>query len=71
MTTTTDSDMMSQCCGGEGKFDFDKMKAFMERCGKKAFTTGEIEEMKQICCDHAAFCDKMMQFMKSCGCGCD
>jgi hypothetical protein len=71
MATTTESEMMSQCCGAEGKFDFEKMKAFMERCGKTDFTRDQIEEMKKLCCDHGEMCDKMMHFMKSCGCSCE
>jgi hypothetical protein len=26
-------EMMKQCCGAEGKPDFEKMKKFMESCG--------------------------------------
>ncbi len=31
------NDMVKECCGDDGKPDFEKMKAFMERCGMKAF----------------------------------
>ncbi len=28
-------EMMKQCCGPEGKPDFEKMKKFMEGCGRR------------------------------------
>ena len=30
-------EMMKQCCSAEGKPDFEKMKKFMESCGKIQF----------------------------------
>ena len=32
------NEMMEQCCGGDGKPDFDMMKQFMEHCGKEEFS---------------------------------
>jgi hypothetical protein len=29
------SEMMKQCCGDDGMPDFEKMKQFMEQCGKR------------------------------------
>jgi len=29
--------MMQQCCGEDGMPNFEKMKQFMEQCGKKEF----------------------------------
>ncbi len=62
-------EMMKQCCGAEGKPDFDKMKQFMEHCGKQEFSDNEIAMMKQ-CCSQEGMPDmaKMKQMMESCGC---
>lgn len=35
--------MMNQCCGGEGKQNFGKMKEFMESCGCLSTITKEPE----------------------------
>ena len=35
-------EMMKACCGLEGKPDFEKMKAFMESCGKAQFGEEEV-----------------------------
>lgn len=70
MTTTTESEMMSQCCGADGTFDFEHMRAFMGRCGKVEFTDAEIAAMRRFCSDHREMCEKMKLFMKSCGCTC-
>ena len=63
------NEMMKQCCGGDGKPDFDKMKQFMEQCGKVDFSDADLEVMQQ-CCKQAGMPDmaKMMQMMESCGC---
>ena len=62
-------EMMKQCCGAEGKPDFEKMKQFMEHCGKQDFSDDHIAMMKQFC-DQQGLPDKakMMQMMESCGC---
>lgn len=39
-------DMMKQCCGTNGKPDFDHMKEFMGQCGKGEFTDDDFEMMK-------------------------
>jgi hypothetical protein len=62
-------EMMKQCCSAEGKPDFEKMKAFMQSCGKQGFSEGEIAMMKQFC-GEAGMPDpeKMKQLMEKCGC---
>ncbi len=42
-------DMMKQCCGEDGKPDFEKMKQFMKNCGKEQFSDNEMQMMKQFC----------------------
>ncbi len=61
--------MMKQCCTEDGKPDFEKMKEFMQSCGKQGFSESEIAMMKQYC-SGAGMPDpeKMMQLMKKCGC---
>lgn len=62
-------EMMEQCCGGDGKPNFDMMKQFMERCGKSEFTSDDMQKMKQFCCQEGMpDMTKMMQMMESCGC---
>jgi len=62
-------EMMKQCCGPEGKPDFEKMKAFMEKCGKMEFGEDEMRMMKE-CCAHEGKPDpeKMKAMMEKCGC---
>ena len=62
-------EMMKQCCGPEGRPDFEKMKEFMERCGKTQFGEEEIRMMKE-CCGQKGMPDfeKMKQMMEKCGC---
>ena len=62
-------EMMKQCCGKEGKPDFEKMKQFMQSCGKEQFSEDEIAMMKQFC-GQAGMPDseKMKQMMEKCGC---
>ncbi|HSS66049.1 MAG TPA: hypothetical protein VLS27_16605 [Gammaproteobacteria bacterium] len=65
-------DMMKECCTADGKPDFDKMKRFMQGCGKQGFSEDEIAMMKRFCGgegmpDPA----KMEQLMKRCGCRTD
>jgi hypothetical protein len=63
------NDMMQQCCGSNGKPDFDMMKQYMERCGKEAFSDEQIGMMKGFCGQEGTpDKTKMMEFMKKCGC---
>ena len=61
--------MMKQCCGENGMPDFEKMKQFMEQCGKKDFDAEHISMMKQFC-DEKSMPDfeKMKAMMEKCGC---
>jgi len=63
------NEMMEQCCGGDGKPDFEMMKQFMEHCGKEKFSEEQIAMMKGFC-DQEGKPDmtKMMEFMEQCGC---
>ena len=62
-------EMMSACCGKDGKPDFEKMKVFMEKCGKADFTAEEISMMKKICCQEGKpDVEKMKEMMEKCGC---
>lgn len=62
-------EMMKQCCTDEGKPDFEKMKQFMEHCGKQQFSEDEFAMMKQFCAQEAMpDVDKMKQMMEKCGC---
>jgi hypothetical protein len=63
------NNMMEQCCGTDGRPDFDMMKQFMSHCGKSDFTNTDLERMKQFCCaEDMPGMSKMMDMMKSCGC---
>lgn len=62
-------DMMKECCGEDGTPDFEKMKRFMEKCGKTEFGDDEIKMMQQFCSqDVEPDAEKMMQLMEKCGC---
>jgi len=67
-------EMMQECCGDDGKPDFEKMKAFMmksfmEKCGKTQFTEDDFKMMRQLC-DQPGKPDfaQMKKFMENCGC---
>ena len=62
-------EMMKQCCGEGGKPNFEKMKQFMESCGKTQFGEEETRMMKE-CCAQEGMPDfeKMKQMMEKCGC---
>lgn len=62
-------EMMKRCCGPEGKPDFEKMKKFMESCGKTQFDEEEVRMMKE-CCTQKGKPDfgKMKRMMEKCGC---
>ncbi len=62
-------EMMKQCCGEGGMPDFEKMKTFMESCGKGQLSDEEVAAMKQFCgTEGKPDFDKMKQFMEKCGC---
>ncbi len=63
------NEMMEQCCGGDGKPDFDMMKQFMEHCGKEEVSEEQIAMMRGFC-DQEGKPDmtKMMELMEKCGC---
>jgi len=63
------NEMMKQCCGENGKPDFEKMKQFMEGCGAKNFGDEQIAMMKEFCCQEGMpDMTKMMELMEKCGC---
>lgn len=63
------SEMMKQCCSAEGKPDFDKMKHFMEQCGKHEFNDKEVDMMKGFCGQEGMpDMAKMKELMEKCGC---
>ena len=62
-------EMMKQCCGPEGKPDFEKMKKFMERCGETPFGEEETRMMKEFCGKEGMpDVEKMKELMEKCGC---
>ena len=62
-------EMMNQCCTDDGKPDFEKMKQFMEHCGKQDLSEEQIAMMKGFCGqDDMPDMTKMMEFMEKCGC---
>ena len=63
------NEMMEQCCGGDGKPNFDMMKQFMEHCGKSEFSDADLQTMKQFCGeDSKPDIAKMKQMMELCSC---
>ena len=63
------NEMMEQCCGSNGKPDFDMMKKFMEGCGKEELSEEQIAMMKGFCGQEGMpDTTKMMEFMEKCGC---
>ncbi len=62
-------EMMKLCCCEGGKSDFEKMKEFMESCGKMQFSADEIATTKGMCGGEVmpSF-GKMKQFMQRYGC---
>ena len=63
------SEMMKQCCGDDGMTNFEKMKQFMEQCGKNEFTEEHMDMMKAFYAgeDMPDF-EKMKAMMEKCGC---
>ena len=65
------NEMMAECCGSNGKSDFDLMKRFMERCGKEKFSEEQIAMMKQFCAQESRPDAKQMkQLFEDCECFC-
>jgi len=63
------TEMMEQCCTTDGKPDFEKMKQFMEHCGKQGFSEEDKSMMKQFCGqEETPNAEKMQQPMEKCGC---
>lgn len=63
------TEMMKECCGEGGMPDVEKMKAFMEKCGKAQFTDDDIKMMQQFCGQAGKpDAEKMKQLMEKCGC---
>ena len=61
-------EMMEACCGEDGMPDFEKMKAFMEKRGKKELTGDQIKMMRQFCGQTGKpDAEKMKQLMEQCG----
>ena len=62
-------DMMKQCCGEDGMPNFEKMKEFMEQCGKEEFSEDQIKMMKQFCSEKVMpMMQEMAEMMEKCGC---
>ena len=62
-------DMMKKCCSEDGMPDFEKMKQFMEQCGKEGFSEDHIAMMKQFCAgNEMPDVEKMKAMMQKCGC---
>ena len=63
------SRMMKECCGKDGMPDFEKMKNFMQTCGKSKFSDDETKMMRQFCGQNGKpDAEKMKQLMEKCGC---
>ena len=62
-------EMMKQCCGDDGMPNFEKMKQFMEQCGKKEFNEEHMAMMKAFCAgEEMPDFQKMKAMMEKCGC---
>ena len=62
-------EMMKRCCNDEGMLDYEKVKEFMQSCGKQGFSEDEIAMMKQFCRGEGMpDPEKMKELMKKCGC---
>lgn len=62
-------DMMEQCCGTNGKPDFDHMTEFMGQCGKGEFTDDDFDMMKAFCTQEGQpDPEQMKQLFEKCGC---
>lgn len=64
--------MMKQCCNTEGESEFERMKQFMESCGKQGFSEDDMSMMKRFCSqEEVPDAEKMKQLMEKCGCHVD
>ena len=62
-------EMMKQCCGNDGKLNFEKMKQFMQRCGKTEFGDEQIAMIEQFCGQEGTpSVEKMKALMEKCDC---
>jgi hypothetical protein len=62
-------DMMKQCCGEDGKPNFEKMQQFMKSCGKEQFSDDEMKMMKQFCgSERMPDPEKVKTLMEKCRC---
>ncbi len=65
----TSQEMVSKCCARDGLPDFEKMKSFMARCGKRNFEEDELTMMKQFCKqERKPGREKLQQLMEDCRC---
>lgn len=63
------NDTMKQCCDENGMPDFEKMKGFMESCGKRDFSEDQIAMMREFCCKQGMpDMSRMKEMMEKCGC---
>ena len=63
------NEMMKKCCGQDGMPNFEKMKGFMEKCGKTQFTDDEVAMMRQFCGQaDRPDAEKLKKLMEKCGC---
>lgn len=63
------NEMMKRCCGEHGKPDFEKIKQFMQQCGKQDYNEDQIAMMKQFCGQEGMpDMEKMKELMEKCGC---
>jgi hypothetical protein len=63
------NEMMKECCGEDGMPDVEKMKSFMEKCGKTHFTEDDIKRMQEFCGQSGKpDAEKIKQLMEKCGC---
>jgi hypothetical protein len=63
------TEMMKQCCNTEGRPDVEKMKQFMERCGKQGFSEEDKSMMEQFCSQEGMTdAEEMQKLMEKCGC---
>jgi hypothetical protein len=59
------NEMMAECCG---RPDINRMKAFMEKCGKRDFGKEQFTVMAPFCDpDGKPDARQMKQFMENCG----
>ncbi len=63
------NEIIAECCSDDGKPDFDKLKAFMEKCGKHDFSEGDIAMMNLFCGPEGTLDPRQLKmFMENRGC---